>query len=138
VTAETDGLRYSSDHCWARPEDDGRVTVGLTEFAQGALGAIVFAALPPVGNRVAAAEPLGEVESTKAVSELYAPIGGTVEVVNEALVERPGLLNTDPYGDGWWCTIRPADPAEVASLLTNTQYAALIDGAPDPEPSTKD
>jgi len=138
MTVDTDGLRYSTDHCWARPEDDGRVTIGLTDFAQGALGSIVFAALPPVGGAVQANEPLGEVESTKAVSEIYAPIGGTIEVVNDQLVEVPALVNSDPYGAGWWCRLLPADDGELTRLLTSSQYAALVDGPPDPRPSTKD
>src|ERR1700679_1399993 len=102
MTVATDGLRFSPDHSWARLESDGRVTIGLTDFAQGALGAIVYAALPPLGGAVGANEVIGEVESTKAVSEVYSPITGTVEGVNSALVEQPGLLNSDPYGAGWF------------------------------------
>jgi glycine cleavage system H protein len=138
VTGATDDLHYSQDHCWARLEDDGRVTIGLTEFAQAALGAIVFAALPPIGGPVGANETIGEVESTKAVSEVYSPIAGTVDGVNGALIERPSLLNSDPYGAGWFCTLWPVDPTDVGHLLDASQYSGLVDPSPDPEPSTKD
>jgi glycine cleavage system H protein len=131
-------LRYSKDHCWARLDEGGLITIGLTDFARSALGAIVFAGLPAVGSDVELDEVLGEVESTKAVSELYAPVGGTVTAVNSELAETPGQINADPYGAGWICTIEPADPDAIGRLLDASAYASLTDIEPQDEPSTKD
>ena len=122
-----DELRYSTDHEWARLED-GKVRIGITDYAQDALGDVVFVQVPEVGASVAAGESFGEVESTKSVSDVYAPVGGTVVEVNEALAEGPQVLNEDPYGEGWICTIRMSDPAQFDALLDAAAYGALIEG----------
>jgi len=120
-------LRYSSDHEWAS-RDAGSVKVGITDYAQDALGDVVFVELPTVGVVVRAGETIGEVESTKSVSELYAPVSGTVTAVNETLCENPALLNDDPYGEGWICTIEVTDDAEYEALLDDASYRTMIDG----------
>jgi glycine cleavage system H protein len=120
-------LRYTSDHEWVRTEGD-LVRVGVTDYAQEALGDIVFVTLPEVGAQVTAGETCGEVESTKSVSDLFAPVSGTVAERNEALDGAPELVNSDPYGDGWMMTIRPDDAGAVDSLLDATTYAAGLDG----------
>ena len=122
-----DDLRYSSDHEWARSVGD-RVQVGITDYAQDALGDVVFVQLPTTGTAVEAGGVLGEVESTKSVSEIYAPVGGEVVAVNAALSDAPETLNADPYGEGWICEIRPSDPAAVNSLLDADGYRQLTDG----------
>lgn len=122
-------LSYTAEHEWARREDDGTIRVGITDFAQQALGDIVFVSLPAVGATVAAGGVLGEVESTKSVSEIYAPLAGEVVARNEALESRPEVINTDPYGEGWIVTIRPGTPADVDGLLDAAGYQALVDTA---------
>ncbi len=119
-------LRYTSDHEWADAADAGRVRVGITDYAQDALGDVVFVQLPDVGAAVDAGAVLGEVESTKSVSEIYAPVAGTVVAVNEALRDQPEQLNADPYGAGWLCEIEPSDAAAVDALLDAPGYRALI------------
>jgi glycine cleavage system H protein len=126
VTTPED-LRYTSDHEWVRTEGD-LVRVGVTDYAQEALGDIVFVTLPEVGAQVTAGDTCGEVESTKSVSDLFAPVSGTVAERNEALDGAPELVNSDPYGDGWMMTIRPDDAGAVDSLLDATTYAAGLDG----------
>ncbi len=122
-------LRYSAEHEWARRLEDGsRVRVGITDYAQDALGDVVFVDLPEVGASVAASESVGELESTKSVSEMYAPVSGTVVAVNEALVDNPALLNEDPYGDGWLCEIEMSDAADFDAMMTAAAYLALTDG----------
>jgi glycine cleavage system H protein len=118
-------LRYSKDHEWARLED-GKVRVGITDYAQDALGDVVFVELPAVGDAVALGGSFGEVESTKSVSELYAPIAGTVVEVNGDLADAPERLNDDPYGEGWICVIEPDDEAQFSALLDATAYLDLI------------
>ena len=120
-----DGLRYSADHEWVR-QDDGRVRIGITDYAQDALGDVVFVSLPDVGSRVEAHGVLGEVESTKSVSEIYAPLAGEVVAVNDALSSAPEQLNTDPYGEGWICEIVPTEPDAATGLLDAARYAELI------------
>lgn len=120
-------LRYSSDHEWARA-DDGRIRVGITDYAQDALGDVVFVDLPGTGTTVEPGGPLGEVESTKSVSEIYAPVAGEVVAVNSGLADAPELLNSDPYGDGWICEIVPTDPAAVEALLDAAGYRQLTEG----------
>jgi glycine cleavage system H protein len=122
-----DDLRYSTDHEWARSVGD-RVKVGITDYAQDALGDVVFVDLPTVGAAVEAGGVLGEVESTKSVSEIYAPVGGEVVAVNAALADAPETLNADPYGEGWICEILASDPAAVNSLLDPAGYRQLTDG----------
>jgi glycine cleavage system H protein len=120
-------LRYSTDHEWARTED-GRVRVGITDFAQDTLGDVVFVDLPEVGTTVSAGGTFGEVESTKSVSDLYAPVGGTVVEVNGELADAPNRINDDPYGEGWICVIEPSDPADLDALLDAAGYQQLVDG----------
>ena len=120
-------LRYSKDHEWVRA-DTGTVRVGITDYAQDALGDVVFVQLPEPGAEVGAGGELGEIESTKSVSEIYAPVAGVVAEVNLALEDEPELVNTDPYGDGWMVAITPSDPAEVESLLDAAAYTELIEG----------
>lgn len=122
-------LRYSSEHEWARRLDDGSgVRVGITDFAQDSLGDVVYVDLPAVGSSVSMGEAVGELESTKSVSELYAPVSGTVLAINEALADSPQLLNDDPYGDGWLCEIEMSDPSELDSLMDADGYTALTEG----------
>jgi glycine cleavage system H protein len=122
-----DELRYSSDHEWARI-DGARVRVGITDYAQDALGDVVFVSLPDVGAAVAAGAGIGEVESTKSVSDIYAPVGGTVVEVNADLADAPERLNEDPYGEGWLCVIEVAGDEAVSELLDAEGYRKLIDG----------
>ncbi len=119
-------LRYSSDHEWVRRDGD-EVRVGITDYAQDALGDVVFVQLPAVGAAVTAGDPFGEVESTKSVSDVYAPVSGTVSEINEALVDSPQLLNEDPYGEGWICAIRISEPSHLESLLDAAAYLKLIE-----------
>lgn len=119
-------LRYTSQHEWIAP-GDGPVKVGITDFAQGELGDIVFVELPEPGHALTPGEPFAEVESTKSVSEIYAPITGTVVARNEALTTEPELINSDPYGAGWLVEIQPTDSAELAGLLDAAGYAAVIE-----------
>lgn len=121
-------LRYTSEHEWVRRDADDTVRVGITDYAQDALGDVVYVQVPEVGAQVDAGQNFGEVESTKSVSEIYAPVAGTVRAVNEALTDSPALLNDDPYGDGWICTIEVADPAAVDALLDADAYRSLIEG----------
>jgi glycine cleavage system H protein len=121
-----DELRYTAEHEWVRDSsDDDGVRVGITDFAQDALGDIVFVQLPEVGAQVTAGDAFGEVESTKSVSELYAPVTGEVTAVNQAVVDSPELINTDPYGEGWLVQIRPADTESVTALLDAEGYSQL-------------
>jgi glycine cleavage system H protein len=117
-------LRYTPEHEWAKAEGD-TMRVGITDFAQDALGDVVFVQLPEVGSRVDAGGVLGEVESTKSVSEIYAPVSGEVVSVNDALGDAPELLNSDPYGSGWICEIRVDDPGAVSGLLDAAAYVQL-------------
>ena len=122
-----DDLRYSSDHEWARTTGD-RIRVGITDFAQDALGDVVFVDLPNPGAAVETGGLIGEVESTKSVSEIYAPVAGEVVAVNTGLTDAPELMNSDPYGDGWICEITPVDPSAVDGLLDAAGYRQLIEG----------
>jgi glycine cleavage system H protein len=122
-----DDRRYSADHEWAQGVD-GAVRVGITDYAQDALGDVVYVQLPAVGSTFEAGGVLGEVESTKSVSEIYAPMSGTVVAVNAALENAPEKLNEDPYGDGWICEIAPGAPDAMAGLLDATEYAKLTAG----------
>ena len=119
-------LRYSTDHEWARTEGD-RVRVGITDYAQDALGDVVFIDLPGEGVMVEPGSLLGEVESTKSVSEIYAPVGGEVVAVNTALADMPEMLNRDPYGEGWICELIASDPTALEGLLDSNGYRQLID-----------
>ena len=115
-------LRYTAEHEWVRTTDDGTVRVGITSFAQEALGDVVYVSLPSVGAQVSAGDADGEVESTKSVSDLYVPVSGEVTAVNDALDAAPELVNSDPYGDGWMYELRPSDPGDVDGLLDVSAY----------------
>jgi glycine cleavage system H protein len=119
-------LRYTTKHEWvASRADAATVRVGITDFAQDALGDVVYVQLPEVGAEVAAGEPLGEIESTKSANEIYAPVSGTVVARNEELDAKPELVNSDPYGAGWMVEIEPAGPGEVEGLLDAEAYGEL-------------
>ena len=122
-----DDLRYSSDHEWVRPEGD-KIRIGITDYAQDALGDVVFVQTPEAGSAVGAGDSFGEVESTKSVSEIYAPVAGTVVEVNGDLEASPELVNSDPYGAGWIALLTPDDPAAVDALLDAAAYRQLTDG----------
>ena len=122
-----DDLRYSSDHEWIRVEGD-RVRIGITDFAQDALGDVVFVDLPEVGAAVEASASISEVESTKSVSDIYAPVSGSITEVNADLADAPERLNEDPYGEGWICVIELRDAAELDKLLSADAYRALVEG----------
>ena len=120
-------LRYSSDHEWVSVSGT-RARVGITDYAQDALGDVVYVQVPSVGVNVGKGDSFGEVESTKSVSDVYAPVSGTVVAVNDALDGTPEALNQDPYGNGWLCEIEMSDPSEVDALLDAAGYQALIAG----------
>jgi glycine cleavage system H protein len=122
-----DDLRYSAEHEWVRV-DANLATVGITDFAQDSLGDVVFVQLPEVGTDVIAGASVSEIESTKSVSDIYAPVSGVVTAVNEALADTPELVNQDPYGQGWIMTIELSEPAEVDALLDAGAYRALVEG----------
>ena len=119
-------LHYTREHEWIRTTGD-MLRVGVTDYAQEALGDIVFVTLPEVGAEVTAGEPCGEVESTKSVSDIYAPVSGTIVARNEALDASPELVNSDPYGEGWMIDIRPADPGSAGGLLDAAAYEAGLE-----------
>ena len=125
-----DDLTYTSEHEWVRnPGDsDGSVRVGITHFAQDALGDIVYVSLPQVGDTVSAGETCGELESTKSVSDLYAPLSGEVVAVNSALDSTPEIVNSDPYDAGWLFEIAPSDPSQLDGLLDAAAYEAGLAG----------
>ncbi len=121
-----DDLRYSTDHEWAKLED-GKVRIGITDYAQDALGDVVYVDVPEVGRTVKVNDTFSEVESTKSVSDIFAPIAGTIVEVNEALADAPERLNEDPYGEGWICVIEPTDASELDALLDADAYRALTE-----------
>lgn len=118
-------LQYSKDHSWIRSEGSD-LRIGMTEFAQEELGDIVFIELPSVGDDIEAGEPFGNVESVKTVSELYAPVSGTVVEVNEAIIENPELINESPYEKAWFIVIEASDESELDELMSHDEYKALI------------
>jgi len=118
-------LKYTAEHEWVRSGDGAAVRVGITHYAQDALGDGVFVSLPEVGAAVTAGEACGEVESTKSVSEVYAPLTGEVTARNDALDSRPELINSDPYGEGWLVEITVSDPSVVGGLLDAKAYGEL-------------
>jgi glycine cleavage system H protein len=126
-----DDLKYTAEHEWVREAADGDAAVlrvGITAYAQEALGDIVFVTLPAVGAELTPGQPIGEVESTKSVSDIYAPVAGTVTATNEALDATPELVNSDPYGEGWMFEVRPAEGAGTDGLLDAAAYADLVSG----------
>jgi glycine cleavage system H protein len=128
ASVNPEDLRYTEEHEWARA-DGGRITVGITDYAQDALGDVVYVDLPATGTRVEAGQPFGEVESTKSVSDLYAPVSGTIVERNEALESSPELVNSDPYGDGWMVVIEADEAQAVDQLLDAGAYGKLIEDA---------
>jgi glycine cleavage system H protein len=119
-------LKYSKEHEWARQEG-ASIRVGITDFAQDALGDVVYVDIPEVGTQVTAGQPFGEVESTKSVSDVFAPVSGTVLERNDALADTPELVNRDPYGDGWMVLIQPTDSGEMEALLDARAYRELTE-----------
>jgi len=128
VTELPSDRRYTDQHEWAR-QDESRVTVGITDFAQDQLGDIVFVGLPAAGTEVQVGAPLGEVESTKSVSDIYSPVTGTVVESNGDLDDNPELVNTDPYGDGWLVIIEPAQDGALEGLMSAEDYGRAIEEA---------
>jgi glycine cleavage system H protein len=121
-------LKYTSEHEWVRTPGDaeGSVRIGITDYAQDALGDIVFASLPEVGTEVEAGSAVGELESTKSVSDIYAPVSGTVVARNDALESSPELVNSDPYGEGWLFEVTPSDASAVEQLMDAAAYQASV------------
>jgi glycine cleavage system H protein len=119
-------LRYTKDHEWVRDEGDGRVRVGITDFAQDALGDVVYVDVPEVGTSVTAAQPFSEVESTKSVSDVFAPVSGTVTERNPLLEQRPEVVNEQPYGDGWIAVIEAADASQLDQLMDSAAYREFV------------
>jgi glycine cleavage system H protein len=117
-------LKYAKSHEWVKVEG-GVATIGITDFAQDQLSDLTYVELPTVGDEVGASDQIAVVESVKAASDIYAPIGGTVTAVNKNLQEKPELINTDPYGEGWICKLQPEDISELESLLDGDSYNAL-------------
>jgi len=122
-----DDLRYAEDHEWARLEGN-KIRAGISDYAQGQLGDIVFVELPKIGDIFKKGDEFGTVESVKAVSELYMPVGGEILAVNTALAKSPELVNSDPYNDGWMIEIAPEDAAEMDTLMDKDAYLAMLKG----------
>ena len=120
-------VRYAEDHEWVRSEE-GKSTVGISDYAQDQLGDIVFVELPEVGASLSKGEAFGTVESVKAVSELYMPIGGTILAINTELEESPELVNNQPYGQGWMIAVQPGDSAEIDALMDQKAYLEMLKG----------
>ncbi len=120
-----DNLRYAESHEWVRDEGDGTVTVGISDHAQSQLGDVVYVELPEIGRAVASREELAVVESVKAASDIYAPVGGEVTAVNEALADSPELVNSSPYGDGWMFRLRVSDADQIGALLDAAGYGEI-------------
>jgi glycine cleavage system H protein len=120
-------LKYASSHEWARLEEDGTVTVGISDHAQQALGDVVYVEHPEVGQMVSAAAEAGVVESVKAASDIYAPVSGTITEINESLEDAPETVNQDPYGDGWFFKIEPDDTSQLDDLLDAAAYGELCE-----------
>ncbi len=122
-------LRYTREHEWVRDEGGGRARVGITDYAQYALGDVVYVDVPEVGTRVTASQPFSEVESTKSVSDVFSPVTGTLVERNALLDERPELVNDQPYGDGWLAVIEMTDPSELDALMDAAAYRAFVEQA---------
>ncbi|MEP4148977.1 MAG: glycine cleavage system protein GcvH [Halioglobus sp.] len=120
-------LKYASSHEWARMEEDGTVTIGISDHAQDALGDVVFVEVPEVGSSLAAGEEAGVVESVKAASDIYSPVGGEVLAVNALLEDEPETVNSDPYNDGWFFKLQPTDASELDALLNAEDYQSKCD-----------
>ena len=122
-----DDLRYTKEHEWVRDEGSGRMRVGITDYAQDALGDVVYVDVPEVGTAVTASQPFSEVESTKSVSDVYSPVTGTVRERNQLLEDRPELVNQAPYGDGWLVVIEVGDAGEPGELMDANAYRSYVD-----------
>jgi glycine cleavage system H protein len=122
-------LRYTREHEWALDEGGGRVRIGITDYAQDALGDVVYVDVPETGTEVKGGEPFGEVESTKSVSDVYSPVSGTVVERNPLLDDRPEVVNEDPYGDGWMVVVEMADPSELGDLLDAAGYRQFVESS---------
>jgi glycine cleavage system H protein len=125
-----DDLKYTSEHEWVRPDsgsDGDAARIGITDYAQDALGDIVYVSLPEVGSDVTSGDAVGELESTKSVSDIYAPVDGTVVAVNEALDGTPELVNSDPYGEGWLFEITPSDASAIDDLMDASAYQSSVE-----------
>ena len=122
-------LKYSSEHEWVRKpgESDGSLRVGITHYAQDALGDIVYVSLPELGSEISAGDTVGELESTKSVSDVYAPVSGKVIARNDALDSSPELVNSDPYGEGWLFEVEPSDDSELDMLMDASSYQATLE-----------
>lgn len=123
-----EALKYAENHEWVRLEDDGMVVVGISDYAQDALGDIVYVDLPEVGRTVDAGEGFAEVESTKSVNDVYSPVAGEITAINEALFDTPELVNQDPYQQGWFVKVDPAEGATLDSLMDAAAYRAYTEG----------
>jgi glycine cleavage system H protein len=121
-------LRYSENHEWVRSDEDGTITVGISDYAQDALGDVVYVDLPEVGRAVDLGEVFAEIESTKSVNDVYAPVPGEIAAINETLFETPELVNQDPYGEAWFIKIAPAVGASLDSLMDAAAYREYADG----------
>ncbi len=121
-----DELKYTTDHEWAMEESE-LLVIGITDYAQDALGEIVYIELPGEGDEITKGDPFGAVESTKAVSDLYAPVSGDVVEVNEALLDSPETINEDPYGEGWMIKVRPYDPGEIEDMMDFEEYTEYVE-----------
>jgi glycine cleavage system H protein len=119
-------LRYTQEHEWVRATQEGSLRVGITDYAQHALGDVVYVSLPEVGAQVSAGDPIGEVESTKSVADVFAPVSGTVVARNEAVGDSPESVNASPYSDGWLVDLRPAEPGQLDDLLDAAAYRDLV------------
>ena len=124
-------LKFLKSHEWARVEGTGRVTVGISDHAQGLLGDLVYVELPNLGDEIEAGNPVAVVESVKAASDVYSPVGGKVVEVNAALADKPETINEDAYGEGWLFVVEVADAEALAELLSPDDYAELIEGEDD-------
>lgn len=124
-------LKFLKSHEWARVEGNGRVTVGISDHAQGLLGDLVYVELPNLGDQIEAGNPVAVVESVKAASDVYSPVGGKVVEVNAALADKPETINEDAYGEGWLFVVEVADAEALAELLSPDDYAELIEGEDD-------
>lgn len=122
-----DELYYVSTHEWARKEEDGTIVVGITDFAQDALGDVVYAELPDVGAEFSAGDDVAVLESVKAASDIYAPVSGTIVAINEELDEEPELINDNPYDEGWLFTMKPSEPQELDTLLNAKEYQQQVE-----------
>ena len=120
-------LKYAASHEWPRLEEDGTVTVGITDHAQDALGDVVFVELPEVGSALAVSDEAGVVESVKAASDIYAPVAGEVIAINDVLEDAPETVNSDPYNDGWFFKLQPSDTSELEALLSAEDYQAQLE-----------